>query len=94
MHFSNNENNSILNSLLTSSYVIGEKVMDNTDESKQKRKSGTVEHLYHDEWEEVLRTAGKNKEVPYIVPESLLIGIRFHEKDVGKNVRIFLEKKE
>jgi hypothetical protein len=81
-----------LNSLLTSYYLFGESVMDSTDESKQKRRSGAAEIFYLDEWDEVLRTAGKDKDKPYVVTDSLLIGIRFREEDKGKQLRIFMEK--
>jgi hypothetical protein len=66
--------------------------MNETDESKQKRKSGAAEILYDDEYVEITRTTGDEKYIPYTVPKSEVLSIRFSKDDVGKVVRVFKER--
>jgi hypothetical protein len=91
-NLSNRQN--YLNKMFTSYYKLDALMMDDTNESKQKRRSGVAEILYNDEWEEVLRTRGKEKDQRYVVPENGgVIGIRFAPEDAGKVLRIFKETK-
>jgi len=66
--------------------------MNDTNENKQKRKSGAVELLYEDEWKEILK--GKEKDKPYIVPKHGVISVRFPADYEGKQIRIFAESIE
>ncbi len=81
-----------LNRMFTFYYVIGEHNMDETNENKQTRKSGDAAILYFDDYIEVLRTRGKEKSSPYIVPDNLVMSIRFKPEDKGKPVRVFMER--
>ena len=102
MHFSYNENKlELLKSaislygLYTKYNLYGDAWMDTTEQNKQKRKSGTVEQLYHDEWEEVKRTKGEMKDQPYVVPDTGgIIHVRFSPDDAGKEIKIFKEVRD
>lgn len=62
-----------------------------------KKRSGSVELLYGDEWIEVKKTGkGKEKdiELDHTVPDYLVFTIRFPKEDAGKRLKIFIENTE
>jgi hypothetical protein len=45
-------------------------------------------------WIELRRTQGEDKGKPYTVSDSLQVNIRFSKEDVGKQLRVYIEKVE
>jgi len=70
--------------------------MGETTINKQTRSiNGAAIILFFDKWIEILRVKGKDKDQPYVVPESGTITIRFPVKDnpelIGRTLRVFME---
>jgi len=55
-------------------------------------KSGLATILFIDEWNEIRRRQGKQKEAPYIIPESGVISIRFPLEYAGQPALIYAKK--
>lgn len=53
-------------------------------------KKATV--LFDDDWEEIRRKRGEKKDEVYIVPDSMMISVRFPPRYIGQPVRFFAGK--
>ena len=69
----------------------------NVTNDNTKKRSGSVELLYEDEWTEVKKTGRgqeKDVELELTVPKDGHFQIRFPKEDRGKRLRIFIENVE